>query len=317
MSDIETGNVLISNAPFNLLDQINSIEFIYSELAKSKGLHFSVNFDIKNHFNVIGDQARMTQVLNDLLSNTFKYVPTGSEISFEVILDKIVYNRAYYTFIIEYSSELVDEEFQDVMLNTFTNGTLSHAEVFNESSLGLSLCKNIIDLLGGHISATPNEQAKGIRSEVNISFDLPAKLDFINERNSSVKTVGTLSRKNALVVDGNYSNYGTIKSLLEKRDITVELAINGLEAIEIFEKSTPHYYDFILMDIEMPAMTGFDAAKAIRNSFHEQSQTIPIIAMTLNKFAEDLALSISVGINDYILKPIDANKLFSVLNNYI
>lgn len=123
--------------------------------------------------------------------------------------------------------------------------------------------------------------------------------------------------KRVLLVDDTDFNREIAKELLEMVNLQVDTAVNGKEGLDTFEASEPGYYDAILMDVQMPVMNGYDAARAIRNSKHPKAGKICIIAMTANAFAEDIAKSLEAGMNDHISKPIDTELMYEVLSRYI
>ncbi|MEG1741398.1 MAG: response regulator [Acetivibrio sp.] len=120
-----------------------------------------------------------------------------------------------------------------------------------------------------------------------------------------------------LLVDDTKFNMEVTQDLLELVGCNVECAVNGKEAIDKFTQSPPHTYDIILMDVQMPVLNGLEAAKAIRASSHEDSKTIPILAMTANTFLKDINDSFSAGMNDHLTKPIDSEVLYQTLRKYL
>lgn len=126
-----------------------------------------------------------------------------------------------------------------------------------------------------------------------------------------------LKGKNVLAAEDNALNAEILVELLEMIGMTCDLAGNGKEAVEKFEQSALNQYDLILMDVQMPVMNGYEAASAIRNSSHPQTETIPIIAMTANAFAEDVKAALDAGMNEHVSKPIDMEHLKSVMKEQI
>lgn len=183
--------------------------------------------------------------------------------------------------------------------------------------LGLSICKNTVELLGGTITASNKPGDSGVKFEVEIAFELDENNVPNNIEQLSDAAFIRFPKTHILVAEDDQENFETIKALLENRNITVDLAINGIEAIKAFENSDPGYYNVILINIDLPLMSGIDAASAIRNSFHENGSTIPIIAMSVDVLEQNIMLALQAGMNDHILKPIDVNRLFLTLNNYI
>ncbi len=140
------------------------------------------------------------------------------------------------------------------------------------------------------------------------------------ERKSSPKpaeAAETLKGRRFLVAEDNELNSEILVELLDMKGVVCEVAVNGKEALDMFVKSEKDYYDLVLMDIQMPVMNGYEAAEALRASSHARAKQIPVIAMTANAFAEDIAKALSSGMNAHIAKPVDINRLESVLTEFL
>ena len=318
MSEIEAGKFNIDNRPFNIRDVLEALRPTYEEQAVSKDIAFKVLIHNHGLNNVIGDAFRLKQIIKNLVSNSFKYVPVKGHVTIELLLNKVVYNRAFFSLIIENDGPSLDENQIDRLFLPFEMGSIAAPISFSRGlGLGLSICKNTVELLGGTITASNTPNNSGVKFEVELSFELDA--------NNMPDTLELLAdsayirfpESRILVAEEDQQSFETIKALLENRGIKVDLAINGMEAVKAFENSPPDYYNLILMSLELPLMSGLDATKAIRNSFHENGAAIPIIAMTVNVLEQNTMLALQAGVNDHILKPIDVNRLFTALKNYI
>lgn len=318
MSRLEAGKFSIDNVPFNILDVLDEIKSSYSARATSKNITFEVRENTNGLTNLVGDSVRLTQVLKNLVSNSFQYTPEGGFITMELFLNKVTYNRAFFSFIVENNGPPMDETQIERLFRPFERGGIAgHSKCFEGLGLGLSICKNTIELLGGSITASNAPEDSGVIFEVDVSFGLDESNVPNNIETLADSAYIRFPKKTILVADDDEHNYETIKSLLESRGITVDLAINGLEAVHAFEKAPSGYYDLILMNIDLPLMSGIDATTAIRNSFHENGDTIPIVAMSVDVLDQNVILALDSGMTSHIVKPINMNLLFSTLNNYL
>ncbi len=318
MSQIEAGKFNVDNSPFDITELFEEVRKKYEKQAAAKNISFDVLIHNNGFNNVIGDAFRVKQILKNLICNSFKFVSPEGMITIELLLNKILYNRAFFSLIVENDgSALNDNEIEKLFL-PFEKNNFSTNQGFSDGlGLGLSICKNIVELLGGTITASNKPNQGGVRFEVEIAFEL----DENNVPNDIEQLADAayirFPHTRILIAEDNQEDYEKLKALLENRGILVDLAINGIEVVEAFEQSEPEYYDLILMNTDLPLMSGLDATKAIRNSFHSNGSSIPIIAMTIDVLKQNIMAALESGMNDHILKPIDVNRLFSTLKNYI
>ncbi len=318
MSKLESGKFNIDNSPFNILDILEEIKSTYKSQIDSNGILFTVRHETKGIENLIGDAFRIKQALKNLISNSFKYTPVGGCVSLDVILNKVIYDRAFFSFIIKNDGPPLDESQIDRFFLPFEKGySNNESKTFEGLGLGLSLCKNTIELLGGSIKGYNNPDETGVIFEVEVAFELdennsPKEIDFLAD-DAYIR----FPKRQVLVAENDTKSSEVIKALLESRDIMVDLAIDGLEAVKLFELAPPGYYDLILTDLDLPMMSGLEVAESIRNSFHENGATIPIIGMSVDVLEQNVFHALESGMNGHISKPITITNLSSTLKNYI
>ena len=214
----------------------------------------------------------------------------------------------------------MSEEFQKHMYDTFAQEKDSLQDKRISSGLGLSIVKELVLLMNGTIEcdSTPN---KGTTFTVMINAQKASEknLPEINTANvpNQSKEIWDFTGKHILVCEDNDINAKIISTLLEKAGCIVDIAENGKVGVELFEVSKEHYYDAVLMDIRMPVMDGLEAAKRIRHSGHTDGQTIIIIAISANAYAEDKNASMNAGMNAHLTKPIERNELFQLLKELL
>jgi len=200
----------------------------------------------------------------------------------------------------------MSREFQEKMFEPFSQERTKKTIDIGGSGLGLSIVKRLIDRMGGRIEVK-SEQGKGTEITVYMDFET-------TDNNDTVKADDGLremdiSGLRALVCEDNPMNMEITVKILEMFGIEAVRAVDGKEGLEIFEQSDPEEYDIILMDIRMPIMDGYTAAKKIRASAHAAAKNIPILAMSADAYESDIERAISAGMNGHIAKPVDPKKI--------
>lgn len=289
MSSIESGKLKIAHEDFDLKKEIIDITTIFYQNAKAKNVEFETQVDGVTQEWLVGDQLRLNQILMNLLSNAVKFTPEQGRIQLKIQQ----MNGCEVTKRIreELGSDL------PIIIATAYDVTAFESEA-KASGVNKVIAKplfqsTLLDLLvstfGEYDPAASSDQAK-------------EKIDMSGVR--------------ILLAEDNAMNMEIAVTMLEKTGICVDQARDGKEALDIFSASEPGTYDMILMDVQMPVMDGYEATKQIRKSTHPEAKTIPIIAMTANAFAEDVAEALSNGMNAHIAKPINYDKMFELLKKY-
>lgn len=316
MSRIESGKLDIIEKEFNFRAMIQGIvTMITPQLAeKRQKFDFSVEDCVTDFY--IGDELRLNQILMNLLSNAVKYTPEEGRIGLEIKQIQTDSDRALLCIRVQDTGIGMSEEFQRVMFEPFEQENTAEGRVFEGSGLGLSITRNLVQLMGGTIrfESRMNEGSTFI-------VVLPMKMGEQSQKTDTA-VINTdepelFSGERVLVVEDNEINMEIVKTLLETQNLTVECAGNGLEAVEKFQGSQPGWYQVILMDIRMPVMDGITATKEIRALKREDAKKVPIIALTANAFQEDTKDVEGVGLNAYLTKPIEMEVLCRKLKEFI
>ena len=451
MSAIENGKLKIAHEDFDLKREIMDITTIFYQNSRAKGVEFETHIDDITAEWVKGDQLRLNQILMNLLSNAVKFTSEGGKITLDIRQLNEEENRIYVQFTVSDTGIGMSEEYMTRLFNPFEQETASTARKYGGSGLGLSITRNLVNMMNGSIEAK-SRQNVGSTFTVTLYFDKSDKqevpqvsvkdyshvhilvvddqpnegsyvkrmlkrcgvkcdtvssgaealhrlegrmgsdfaydmciLDWnmpemngmevakkirelfgkelpviiataydVTELEDEAKEVGvnrvvakplfqsTLfdllvssfgkyepkeehKKENAqmdltgvriILAEDNEMNMEIAVTVLEKAGIQVDQAVNGEEAYELFVHAPEHTYDLILMDVQMPVMDGYEATKKIRSSGHPGAATIPIIAMTANAFAEDVAEALSKGMNAHIAKPVNNDKLFKILKQF-
>lgn len=317
MSYIESGKIAIKSEPFNLIELIETVVFIMQEQFDSKNQTFITDFTGIISNDLYGDRVRIQQILLNVLGNAAKYTPKGGSIRFVAKeIDTRDNGISKFEFTVTDTGKGMSEEFIHKIFKPFEREEKMEDEV-EGSGLGMAISKSIVDLMKGDI-IIESQPDKGSTVIVTI----PLKRN-VNKRNqclindleqNSDNPYAVLRGKKILVVDDNEINCDIACDYLEDVGVVTDVAINGKEAYNII--SAGDYFDAVLMDIRMPVMNGYDATLKIREINSEYARQIPIIAMTANAFEEDVQMSIQMGMNAHISKPLSADMMYKTLARF-
>lgn len=263
---------------------------------------------------LIGSPLHIRQIFMNLLSNAIKYNKPGGSISVHAKIIGQVHQNVIYKFIISDTGIGISPEFQKHIFEPFAQEDTGARTIYKGTGLGMAIVHRLVQEMGGTIQ---------LKSEKNVGSTFTLILPFtIDEHQPSASaetatdTPADLTDLHILVVEDNELNLEIAVFSLETAGLNISTAINGLEAVRLFEKSKPYEYDIILMDIMMPVMNGLDAAKAIRGLSRPDAPTVPIIALSANAFAEDIQKSKNAGINEHLAKPLEMDKVLKVIASY-
>lgn len=279
-------------------------------LSKTQHKEFSVKYSISDPY-VYVPTFELTQVLNNIISNAFKYSRKYDKISLKVRqLDRS--SKAKFQFVIEDTGIGMTKEFLKKIFIPYQREILFGAKEVLGTGLGMPIVKNIVTSLNGEINIE-SELNKGTKVTVILPFKAAEK-DTVQEHGEEKEEVN-LENVHVLLVEDNKINMEIAHKLLTSQDMLVNKAWNGKEAVDLFSGSAENFYDIILMDLQMPEMDGLEAAKQIR-AMNRPDNTVPIIALSANAFSEDIALCLQAGMNDHIAKPFQPQKLFELIYQY-
>jgi two-component system, sensor histidine kinase len=305
ISKIEAGKLSLEKIAFEPREMVKRAIQVLIHKAEEKGLVLSNSFfDEKISPVLIGDPYRLNQVMLNIITNAIKFTEKGSvDIRLTVLNDTRTY-QGIRVDIIDTGIGM-DENFKNMLFEKFSQEEASVTRQYGGTGLGMSICKELIELMEGKIGV---ESEKGIGTCVSftVAFNkataeaLPSKDKFIADENM-------LSGKQILIVDDNEINRLVATTILSNYGAATAEAANGAESIEYLRKHQP---DLVLMDIQMPVMNGYDAIKIIRG---EISKKLPVIALTANAIKGDNEKCIGAGMNDYIAKPFKEEDLLKMI----
>ena len=260
---------------------------------------------------LMGDNVRVMQILNNILSNAVKYTPAGGMISFSVD-ERPRKSRNYDKLVFRVSDNGIgmSSEFVEHIFESFTREERSVTNAVQGTGLGMAIVKNLVDLMGGAVHVE-SEQGKGSTFEVTLEFKIAERAQHEDDSmpDGGEKCNVSLEGIKFLCAEDNELNAEILTELLHMEGAECTICGNGKFVLDEFESSKPGQYDIILMDVQMPIMNGYEATRAIRAGKNPLGATIPIFAMTANAFSEDIQRSYEAGMNGHLSKPVDLDML--------
>ncbi|MBR3961021.1 MAG: response regulator [Clostridia bacterium] len=312
MSRIESGKMELELDGMNIVTALDEVHDMFATQMAGKKINFSVDSSAVRDKFVICDKNRLNRVLLNLLSNAYKFTPEGGEIS--VTLKQISEVRdvfADYELRVKDSGIGMTPEFAAKVFEAFERERTSTVSKIQGTGLGMAITKSIVDLMGGTIKVI-TAPGEGTEFIIEITFELAEDMqeEIIDEATAQVVD---FTNKKLLLVDDIEVNREIAKMLLESEGFIVDTASDGSEAVKKVAESAAGDYDAVLMDIQMPIMNGYEAAREIRKLDNKRLASVPIIAMTANAFSEDVKNALDAGMNGHIAKPIDVPKMMETL----
>lgn len=313
---MESGKVNLVENIVMLGDLLAELEQAIQPQADAKGLRFVIDRSRVMHGAVYMDFLRVKEMLFQLLDNAVKYTEPDGWVTLTVT-EEDVQLRHYgkFEFVVEDNGRGISQEFMKELFLPFKRERNTTKSGVLGTGLGLSLVKNLVDLMEGSI-AVESQVGKGSQFTVTLLLRLSDEIPE-QEHTQSCVDRADLEGKRILLVEDNEINREIAQELLADEGYTVETANDGSVALEMVKNAKPRYYDLILMDIQMPVMDGHKAAKAIRALEDRDRASIPIIALSANTFTEDYRRSIEAGMDAHIPKPIRIEELHEAIRNVL
>jgi len=304
-SKIESGQLVLEKTPFRMADITENVQGIFSTMAAEKGLKFQVLVDPGFPSRVAGDPVRVTQIMNNFVSNAIKYTDRGS-VTLDVRAIARDDDRVTAKITVIDTGSGLSEEKQSLLLGPPQRGPTA-APTVNVAGLGVAICQHLAGSMGGTMGID-SESGKGSRFWVEIPFGFP------QDKASAADTAATenvdLGGLTVLLVEDNKLNQVVAGTLLEKQGVSVAIANNGQEAVDAILRDGKKF-DAVLMDLDMPVMDGREATRVLREKL--SAADLPIIALTANALASDMQACLDIGMNAYLTKPIVPKDLFGAI----
>ena len=318
MSSIESGRISIKTDVCSLSAQISAVVGMVLPQAKVK--HISVESDINIPDDpVCVDSARFRRVLSNLMSNAVKFTGEGGFVRISASVSEVTPSgHNVYEIKVSDNGIGMSEEFLSRIFRVFERERSSTETGYPGTGLGLSITKSLLDLMGGSISVVSK---KGEGSEFTVKLPLKtAEKDAWAGKSPDSLGSADISRNNGrriLIAEDIEINRMLAETVLRKYGFAAESAVDGCEAVDAVRDHPEGYYDLVLMDIQMPKMNGYEAARAIRALGSEYAEKLPIIALSANAGAEDRRMSIESGMDSHIAKPFEIANLIMTVTEYI
>ena len=317
MAKIESGKMEI-NENYGRLGAIRQSLFeIFEDEAKKKNLalHYTINVE---HEHILTDTTKVKEIFVNILGNAIKYTPPGGSVIMSV--DELPCNEPGYIIVRNRVSDTgigMSEDFLTEIFEAFTREQNTTKSKIAGTGLGMSIVKKYVDLLGGTIEVE-SELGKGSTFTVTLKHKIADESYYVKKHlEESGISREILKDRSILLAEDNDLNAEIAAVILERAGLKVERVEDGLQCISRITEMPAGTYDIILMDIQMPKMDGYKATQTIRNLSDQEKACIPIIAMTANAFEEDKRAAIAAGMNGHIAKPIQVDKLLSILAEMI
>ena len=305
---MESGKVYLVENIVVLDDLLADLERTIHPLAEGRRLQFVIDRSGVHTDVMYMDFLRMKEILFQLLDNAVKYTEPDGRVALTVVEEDLKLNHyGRFRFVVEDSGKGISPEFEKDLFQPFRREKNTTESGVLGTGLGLSVVKNLVDLMEGSITVE-SEEGKGSKFTVSLLLKLSEETAGGN-RARCLPDREELKGKRILLVEDNEINREIAQELLTDEGYIVETANDGSIALEMVRKAEPYYYALILMDIQMPVMDGHKATKAIRELEDRELAGIPIIALSANAFAEDYKRSIEAGMDAHIPKPIRIEEL--------
>lgn len=318
ISKIDSGKIELNAEPYSYEEHSANIYHMLKTMCDEKGLHMIMERRRKTGV-IVADKIRMNQITLNLLSNAVKYTPQGGTITYISDSEDLPDNKIRFGLEIHDTGIGMSEEFQKKMFEPFAQeyDNPHRPKGITGTGLGLSIVKTMIDLMGGTLQIQ-SRLGKGTMIRCDIVFPDalrdPRYQFMMKDQSSFVETRRTLSGK-VLLAEDNSINTEIAVRILSNMGLAVDCVDNGVKAVEHFQASVYGEYKAILMDIQMPIMNGYEATQQIRSLKRPDAARIPIIAMTADAFSDAAKKGMQAGMNEYLLKPLDSEKIWSALKD--
>ena len=313
MSRMEAGKLELESKPFNIYHLKAQLNNIFKETIENKNVLFKIDyfdFDVK-YF--MGDELRIMQILVNILSNASKFTEKGEiKVTFRQMYkeDQV----ANIMMRVHDTGKGMSREFLSHIFRPFEQEGVEISKKYGGSGLGMAITDQLVKLMGGEI-VVDSLEGKGSDFTVFLNLPISTNQQYEDEKEVVVEEF-SFDQKRILLAEDNDINAEICLSVLNAKGAFVERVENGQVAVETFKKHAEHYYDLILMDIQMPEMNGYEVTQAIRSLNREDSQSIPIFALSADAYVENKRYSKKMGMNGHFSKPIDFDVMEKELGQF-
>ena len=330
VSKLERGRSAVVEEPFDLYQVLDDCITILSPQAEEAEIQLTLKKVDLQHSRLIGNPLHLKQILMNVIDNAIKYNRPHGSVHVQVKETAFQNGNAGYRFVIEDNGIGIGEEFKKHIFEPFAQEHQGARTNYNGVGLGMPIVKKLIDQLAGSI-VVDSRIGRGSMVQITLSFrvdkawsGLPADEVWSGQsvdENLSGQSMDedwnvpdNIAGMQVLLVEDNEINCEIVEYILREAGAEVITANDGRVAVDAFTASAPGTFDCVLMDLMMPVMSGYEAARVIRSLEREDAKNIPIIALSANAFEEDIALAKDAGMNEHLAKPIDIRRMFKVMS---
>lgn len=328
MSRIESRKITFIEEEISFIYVLHKIRDELKPMLDRKNQSLNITFQNLRHPDVYTDNVRFRQMVRNLIKNAIQFTPLDGKISLSLEeLENKSSDIGVFRITIKDNGIGIKKEFINRIFEPFFKVDTTFTKEQEGIGLGLTIVQNMVHMMNGEIQL---ESEEGMGTTVILTLNLKKVMNieedelinYLPEENREEQVFDILEElqmtdKRAILSEDNENHRFAIREIIEKTGVAVEITKNGKEAVELYEEKPAGYYDMIFMDIQMPVMNGYDAAKTIRSMGRSDSTKIPIVAMTTNVYPEDVLLSTQAGMNEHIGKPMDIKKLKKIMINWL
>ena len=316
MARIESGTAILKTEAANLSELFYSVNTVLESDIQMKGIHCSIDTNVQHKY-AFCDKTKLQEIYLNIMSNAIKYTPDDHAIHVTINETNFDDKKARYVFVCEDTGIGMASEYLPHIFDEFSREHTATENKVSGTGLGLSIVKSFVELMNGRIHVE-SEPGKGTKFTVEVPLELASEEDVCKKELPEQtfmtdKNIG----KRILLAEDNELNAEIAMELLKEEGFLIDWVKDGQECFDKLEESDDGYYDLILMDIQMPILNGYDTTAKIRQMENPKKATTPIVAMTANSFDEDIEMTQKAGMNGFIAKPLDAEKMFTILKQSI
>jgi len=313
---IESETAILKTEAANLSELFYSVNTVLESAIQMKGIHCSIDTNVQHKY-AFCDKTKLQEIYLNIMSNAIKYTPDDHAIHVTINETNFDDKKARYVFVCEDTGIGMASEYLPHIFDEFSREHTATENKVSGTGLGLSIVKSFVELMNGRIHVE-SEPGKGTKFTVEVPLELASEEDVCKKELPEQtfmtdKNIG----KRILLAEDNELNAEIAMELLKEEGFLIDWVKDGQECFDKLEESDDGYYDLILMDIQMPILNGYDTTAKIRQMENPKKATTPIVAMTANSFDEDIEMTQKAGMNGFIAKPLDAEKMFTILKQSI
>ena len=314
MAKIEDGSLVLAHEPFNILEEGREASVIINLQAQEAGISSAVNFTPQDErfTYVYGSPLHLRRAMMNIYSNCIKYNRENGKITTDIQVIANDERRVTYRWTITDTGIGMSQEFLTQIFEPFVQAETDARSVYQGTGLGMSIAKALIEQMGGTLEVS-SERNVGSTFVVTIPFEIADKKEI-----AQVEKVEKVSIRGMriLLAEDNELNRDIAETILMEEGAEVTSVVNGREAVDAVRSHSTGTFDLVLMDVMMPVMDGHEATRQIRQMGRPDTDTLPIVAMTANAFAEDVQKSLDAGMDAHIAKPLDIPKMIRMIAQY-